>query len=111
MAAATTTAWWAWAEAACEAYRSWFGEHGLFDDSGAPRVGQEQWARLEARAAAAEEALGLSPQAMAKLRGALSVTAMALDDDGALEALRRAGAEILAARGLLAAGPDGGEAA
>jgi hypothetical protein len=95
---------WAWAEAACRAYRDWFHEHGLVDEDG-PRAGQERWARFEATAARCADSLGLSPYAMAKLLGTLSVTAVAAGDADALEHLRAEGRRILEAR-QLAAVPD-----
>ncbi len=91
---------WAWAEAACQRYRAWFAEHGLHTDDGADRPGTERWQRFEATAAKAADALGLSPQSMAKLLGSLASTAVATGDDGALEALRREGAAILERRAL-----------
>jgi hypothetical protein len=101
-----TVARWAWAEAACRAYRAWFAEHGLFDGD-EPRTGQDRWARFEATAARAAEVLGLSPLALAKLLGTLAGVAVAGHDDDGLEELKRAGAEILAARGLAPALEDG----
>jgi hypothetical protein len=63
---------WATAEAVCDAYRSWFFEHGLRDEDGEPLPGLVQWDRAEARAAKLRARLSLDPAALASLLHKLS---------------------------------------
>jgi len=94
------------AEAAARARWAWLSERGFVDDEGSEVPGWVRWVREEASAAAAEEALGLSPQSMAKLLGSLTAVATATGDDDALESLRSEGRRILAARALALAAED-----
>lgn len=101
------------AEASARARFQWLAERGFYDADGVEVPGWERWARAETMAATAEEALGLSPQSMAKLLGNLAGVAAQAGDDDALDRLREEGRRILEARGMLTAVPDddGGEAA
>jgi hypothetical protein len=88
---------WAFAEGACELYRAWFSERGLFGADGKPLAGWERWNRAEARASKLRAELGLTPQALARLLGSLATVAAASGDVAGLAELKAEGHRIVAA--------------
>lgn len=94
---ATAVRAWAWAEAACELYRAWFGQVGLRDAEG-QLTGLQNWDRCEARAAKLRSRLSLDPNALAKLLSSLALVAASGGDSQGLAAVKAEGAAIVAAR-------------
>jgi hypothetical protein len=68
---------WAWAEAQCECYRSWFAEHGLRDEENQPVSGLQQWDRAEARASKLRSKLSIDPSSLAGLVNKLATASAA----------------------------------
>ena len=91
----------AYAEAQTLLLRQYLDTNGLVDSDGEPRPALERLDRIEARAAKLREALGLTPMSLSRLLVNLSAVAAAGGDEDGLEALKREGAEIVAARQLL----------
>jgi hypothetical protein len=99
---------WAHAEARCLVLRHWEDEHGILSDEGVAAAGE--LARAETRASSARDRLGLNPLALAKLLGAFSASPPGTDDSG-LDALKAAGAAIVASHAAIdaAATPEAPE--
>jgi hypothetical protein len=95
---ASTIRSWSWTEAQATLLRGWLDAHGHLDDEGVPRPAVAMLDRVESRAGRLRSELGLSPQALAALMTKAATVATAVRDDTVVQALRREGAALLAAR-------------
>jgi hypothetical protein len=100
---------WAIAEAACELYRAWFKERGLWDGDGEPLPGLVRWDRAEARASALRKRLSIDPSSFASFLSKLATTSAITDNVEGLAEVQREGREIVRARERQLAGWDGDE--
>jgi hypothetical protein len=98
-----------WVEGQIDLLRAYIDEHGTLDAEGRPIPAQALHDRLVGRAQTLRVELGLTPQSLGKLLVSLASVAVAGGDAHGLDALKREGAEIVAARALSAV-PDGGAA-
>ena len=93
-----TVAAWARNEAQAHLVAAWLDQVGILDDDGVPRPACALLSRLEHRAASLRTELGLSPLSLARLLGIVVTTAGSAGATDVLDALRKEGAAILAAR-------------